>query len=249
MKRNMVLEIEYLGTNYYGFQIQATKSGQKITVQAVIEKALFKLFKEKIRIVYAGRTDRGVHAKAQIVNFKVDTKIAFPNIKTAVNNFLPSDVKIIKIKKVPLDFHARFWAKSKIYRYMIFNGPEESVFGNNRFWQITFALDHEKMQKAAKKLVGVKDFSLFAKDAKQYKSCRRQIKNISIEKKAKTICIDIEASGFLRNMARNIVSFLVDIGQGKIALSSVSKILQGKLVYIKKPAPAFGLYLLKVKYK
>ena len=119
MKKNIFLEIEYLGTGYFGFQIQAHESRSEVTVQGLIEKAIEKLFKQKVRIIYAGRTDRGVHAKGQAVNFIVDTSIPLNNIKAALNTLLPSDIRIKRLKEVSLDFHARFWAKSKLYEYMI----------------------------------------------------------------------------------------------------------------------------------
>ncbi|MBP7088599.1 MAG: tRNA pseudouridine(38-40) synthase TruA [Candidatus Omnitrophica bacterium] len=248
MENNIFLEIEYLGSHYFGFQIQEKKGKREITVQSVVEEALRKLFKQKIRIAYAGRTDRGVHAKGQVINFKVDSSIPLKNIKVALNTLLPCDIRVKKVKKALLDFHSRFWAKSKIYEYVILNKSEPSVFWEHLSWQITEKLDLEKIKKISKKLVGKKDFFLFAKEAKKYLDCTREIKSISVKKKGSFIHIYIEADGFLRNMVRNIVSFLVKVGRGKISPKEVSLILAKKKPYINKPAPAQGLYLLKVKY-
>ena len=234
--------------SYFGFQIQQKKNKSEITVQSVLEKALKDLFKENIRIAASGRTDRGVHAKAQVVNFKVETKIPLNNIKKALNSFLPSDIRIRKIKKVPLGFHARFSAKSKVYRYIILNSKEFSVFSKDFTWQLDSNLDLGRMKKAAKKLVGRKDFSVFAKQASAYKDCHRFLRNISIRKSKNHILIDMEAEGFLRCMARNIVSFLVKVGECKIKPADTLAILKKKTPYINKPAPASGLYLYKVKY-
>ena len=246
--QNILLEIEYLGTNYFGFQIQQKKNKSEITVQSVLEKALKDLFKENIRIAASGRTDRGVHAKAQVVNFKVKTKIPLTNIKKALNSFLPSDIRIKRVKKVPFGFHARFSAKSKIYRYIILNSKEPSVFSKDFVWHLSSNLDLAKMKRAANNLLGKKDFSVFAKQASSYEDCRRKVSNISIKKRKNQIFIDIEAEGFLRSMARNIVSFLVKIGECKIKPADTSAILKKKIPYINKPAPASGLYLYKVKY-
>lgn len=235
MQKNLFIEIEYLGTNYFGFQIQEKRPKSEKTVQAVLEQALKRLFNQKIRVTASGRTDKGVHAQGQVINFKVDTKIPLANIKTALNTFLPLDVRIKKIKRVPLDFHARFSAKSKIYRYLIYNQKEPSVFWKDFSWHLSEILDLTQMQKAARKITGRRDFSAFAKGAKKYKHCIREIKDILIKKKGKFIQIDIEAEGFLRSMARNIVSFLVSLSCNKIARTD-------------KPAPAEGLYLYKVKY-
>jgi len=248
MEKNILLEVEYIGSNYFGFQIQEKAKGKQITIQEVLEKVLERLFKEKIRIIGSGRTDRGVHAKAQVVNFKVDTKIPLSNIKIALNNFLPTDVRVKKVKNVPDDFHARFSAKSKLYQYIILNSREDSVFWRNSAWHVSVPLDLELMKRSAKRLIGKKDFAIFAKEAKKYKTCKRRVIAISIRKKANLIYIDIEAEGFLRNMARNMVSFLVDIASGKLLLKDLSSILNQKIFYIKNPAPAQGLYLYQVKY-
>lgn len=248
MQKNIFLEIEYIGTNYFGFQIQNKKGKREITVQSAVEKALARLFGQKIRITFAGRTDKGVHAKGQVVNFKVNTKIPLKSIKKALNAFLPSAIRVKKIKRVPWDYHSRFWAKSKIYRYIINNKKEPSVFWKDFSWHISDFLDIESMQRASRSLIGKKDFSLFAKGAREYRNCIRILKNISIKKRGGFIYIDIEADGFLRNMARNIVSFLVKIGRGKIAPEEIKPLLQGDIPYINKPAPAQGLYLYKVKY-
>ncbi|UCD15972.1 MAG: tRNA pseudouridine(38-40) synthase TruA [Candidatus Omnitrophota bacterium] len=247
--KNIFLEIEYEGTNYFGFQIQNKKQKQEQTVQAVLEKALERLFNQSLRLTYTGRTDRGVHACAQGANFKVDTRIPLKNIKEALNSFLPSDVRVKKVKRVPLDFHCRFWAKSKVYRYIISLKKEVPVFERNFCWHIPQSLNLEKMREVSQKIVGKRDYSLFAKEVKRYKDCVRQIKSIIFRKRESFLYIDIEADGFLRGMARNIVSFLVRVGEGKLSLEQASSILQYKAPYSKRSAPACGLYLFKVKYR
>lgn len=247
--QNIFLEIEYIGKAYFGFQIQEKKSSFVKTIQASLEESLCKLFKQKIRVTYAGRTDRGVHAKGQVVNFNIATRIPLASIRTALNTFLPPDIFIKKIKRVPLEFHARFWASSKIYRYIIFQGRTFSVFQHDFTWQMYAPLDLAKMKQAAQRFIGYRDFSVFAKEAKKYKHCKRNLTGITIKKSGQCMYIDLEADGFLRNMARNIVSFLVKIGNSKIALKDVDAVLKGKLPYINKPAPACGLYLWKVKYE
>jgi len=248
MDKNIFAQVEYEGTNYFGFQIQNKKDKHEVTVQETIEKALARLFKEKIRIDYASRTDRGVHAKAQAINFKVKTNIKIPQIKKALNSFLPSDIKIKAVKEVASDFHARFKAQSKKYRYVIFRKKDPSVFWRNLSWHIQEPLDLVKMKKAARALVGRRDFSLFARGAKEYKHCNRCIKNITVSQREGFLYIDIEADAFLRYMARNIVSFLVRAAKREFSLKEASSILEGKTPYTNKPAPAQGLYLCKVNY-
>jgi tRNA pseudouridine38-40 synthase len=248
MEKNIFLEVEYVGTNYFGFQIQNKKGKNEITIQDVIEKALHKLFKKDIRIIYSSRTDRGVHAKGQVLNFYVDTDIPLNNIKQALNTFLPLDIRIKRARRVALEFHSRFRASWKIYRYIIFQGRDFSVFENNFSWQVVQALDIEKMKKAAQKLKGRRDCAVFAKSPKVYKDCLRNIMDISIKKRGSYIYVDIKADGFLRNMARNMVSFLVKAESGKIAAKDIPLILKGKAAYSNNPAPACGLYLMKVSY-
>lgn len=246
--KNIFLRIEYLGTNYFGFQIQNKPKNKEPTVQEKIESALKRLFNREVKISFSSRTDRGVHAKAQGVNFKVNTNIPLSNIKKAFNSFLPEDIKIKKIKRVPLDFHSRYDAVSKLYRYIILNKKEESVFYHNLTWHIPYFLDLDRMKKAAKEISALRDFSLFAKK-NSFSNPICGIKRITIKKRGSFIYIDIEANRFLRNMARNIVSLLVKVGLGKISLSDIKLILNKKTKYHNSPAPAQGLYLLKIKYK
>jgi len=248
MYKNILLEVEYLGTNYFGFQLQDKIGKREITVQGVIERAIRKLFKKKIRIAYASRTDRGVHAKGQVVNFKVDTAIPLKSIKNALNAFLPDDVRVKKVKIASADFHSRFKAKSKIYRYIILNKTEPTVFLSDFSWHIAKPLDISEMLRISRKIKGLKDFSIFAKKANTYETCVRNLKNVSIKKAKGFINIDLEASGFLRNMARNIAAFLVKIGCGAISQKEAIQVLSKKKPYSNKPAPAQGLYLIKVKY-
>ena len=205
MHKNILLKVEYLGTRYFGFQLQDKIGKREISVQQVIERALRRLFRQKVRITYSSRTDRGVHAYGQVVNFKTDKKIPLKNIKSGLNAFLPDDIRVKSARFAPFNFHARFSAKSKIYRYVILNKKEPTVFRQNLSWHIAKPLDCNTMQKIAVKIIGKKDFSLFAKEANSYKDCIREIKAIAIKKRGSFVYVDIEASGFLRNMARNIV--------------------------------------------
>jgi tRNA pseudouridine38-40 synthase len=246
---NIFANVEYDGTNYFGFQIQNKKVKNEPTVQELIEKALHKLFKEKIRIAYGSRTDRGVHARAQGINFKVKTSIPQERMKVALNSFLPSDIRITKVKKVSNDFHSRFWTKSKIYRYIIDTSKTPGIFMRNYCWHIPQELDLKKMEKAAKLLVGKKDFGMFAKDRGSYHDCRRNITKVILKKRSKYLYIDIEGDGFLRNMARNMVAFMVKVAKNEISLKDAKLIISGKTPHINKPAPACGLYLFKTSYR
>jgi tRNA pseudouridine38-40 synthase len=248
MLKNIFLIVEYVGTNYFGFQMQDKPKVYEPTIQLKIEEALKRLFKKDIRLTSSSRTDRGVHAYGQAINFKVDTNVPLPNIKRALNIYLPLDIRVRSVKIVPLEFHSRFNARSKLYRYIILNSSEPSAFEYNFNWHVNRPLDVKAMACAAKYLIGKKDFGVFAKDAGSYKDCVRQIKKISIKKRGKRIITEIEANGFLRYMVRNIMAYLVEVGLKNIIASRTRDVLERKNFYHNKPAPSGGLYLVKVNY-
>jgi tRNA pseudouridine38-40 synthase len=247
--KNIFMEVEYVGTNYFGFQLQDKKGSHEITVQEVLETALERLFKQKVRPIYSSRTDKGVHAKCQGVNIRLDTNVPFDNIKRALNIYLPLDVRVKKVKQVPLDFHSRLNARYKTYRYVIINSKEPSVFQCNSSWHINRHLNIQKMRQAAVKLVGCRDFGVLAKEAAHYKDCTRNLMAIKICKKGRIINIDVTADGFLRNMVRNIVALLVKAGLDLLKSDQIPLILAKKTAYCNRPAPAAGLFLWKIKYK
>ncbi|MFH1875585.1 MAG: tRNA pseudouridine(38-40) synthase TruA [Candidatus Omnitrophota bacterium] len=249
MQKNILLTIEYVGTRYFGFQIQNKSGKREIAVQQKLEQALKKLFKKRVALTSASRTDRGVHAQAQAANFIVDTKIPLSNIKRALNTFLPADIRVKSARFMPLDFHARFAAHSKIYRYIILNGKEPSVFWVDRAWHTVKPLNRRAMADVAKRLIGKHDFSLFAKEAHTYHDCAREVKGVRVIKRGSFLYVDIEANGFLRFMVRNIVGFLVKVGSGILSLEQAEAILARTVPYRNEPAPAGGLYLVKVNYR
>ncbi len=249
--KNICLVLQYDGTNYFGWQLQNTNKVTKPpTVQASLEKALKKLFNQHVRVTASGRTDRGVHAKYQVVNFKVNSRIKINNIKKALNSYLPDDIYAKKIKLVDPEFHSRFCAESKVYRYIILNKSQKDIFFRNYNWFIKEKLDIERMKDCAVCLIGKKDFSAFVQKASSYKTCVRRIKNVKIAKRRSFIIIDIQADGFLRGMARNIVSLLTDCGLGRKNKNTISKIIKSKdRSNLGKPAAAGGLYLQRVYYQ
>lgn len=248
---NISLSIEYDGTDYAGWQRQ----GRIKTVQSTIEKTLQKILQEKIRLIGSGRTDSGVHSLGQVANFKADSAIALDKLHKALNSLLPDDIAIIRIQKVNTDFHARFDAKSKIYRYTILNSKQRSVFLRNTTHFYPYSLDIDKMRKAAKCLLGRQDFKSFCASGSGAKNTIRTIKKTSIRKfshplyatlaspclalpvrqagggrravggRYPFVVIDIEADGFLYNMVRSIVGTLIEVGRGKITVNSFKKIL------------------------
>jgi len=244
---NIRFVIAYDGTNYAGWQIQKNAK----TIQGEIEKALKKILKEKIRLSAAGRTDSGVHARAQVANFKTKKNLPPEKIRPALNAALPEDIRIIETKKVPLKFHSRFDAKGKIYRYTILNSTTSDPFLRNYCHRVPYRLDLSLMRKEAAVLPGRHDFKCFQRRSASspIKDTRRTVKKITLKKEKNLIHIDIEANGFLHNMVRNIVGTLIEIGRGYLPGGSMRKILSSKDRAKAGPtAPAKGLTLLKVRY-
>lgn len=254
--RNLKLTIEYNGTNYCGWQVQ-TKEKTKPSIQETIQKSLHKILHEKVNLIASGRTDSGVHAFGQVANFKTKSKIPLEKLQKGLNSLLPSDISILKIEEVPLGFHSRFDAKSKVYRYLILDSKCPPVFLRDLVYKWKYDLDVKLMRKEASCLLGRHDFKGFCASGSGAKTTIRTIKKISIKRfksellagNGNPIAIEIEADGFLYNMVRNIVGTLLEIGRGRFKKETVKKILDSKNRRIAGPtAPAQGLTLLKVDY-
>ena len=243
--RNIKLILEYDGTSYHGWQ----KQPGLLTAQKVLEDSLFLLFGEGVETAAAGRTDAGVHAKGQVVNFTTHTSISSTYIQPALNSYLPKDMRVKKVRQVEMDFHARKSALRRVYRYIIYNGGFLSPFYRNFVWGVPFNLDPDLMRKAGKFLIGEHDFSSFQAQGSSASSTVREIKKLSLLEKRKFVLIYIEADSFLYKMARNIVGTLVEIGRKKIAPSEMKKILESRDRRMAGPtAPPQGLCLVRVQY-
>ena len=246
MNRYQIL-IEYVGTNYSGWQIQ--KKGK--TIQGKIQKIISKILKEKINIVGSGRTDSGVHALEQSAHFDTNTKIkdSYKFLKS-VNHFLSRHgISILDLKKRKLTFHARYSAKARVYKYVILNRKSGSVLKNKRCWHIIKKLDLEMMKKAAKKLIGTKDFSTFRSSSCSAKTPVRTIKSIKFLTRQDIIEIEIKAQSFLQNQVRSMVGCLKYVGEDRWSIQKFDKTIKSKKrINCAPPAPAEGLYLTKVIY-
>lgn len=247
--RNIKLTIEYDGSNYFGFQTQRTKDYKSRTIQETLEKALKKVCKNGIRIIASGRTDSGVHAFGQAVNFKTNSKMPLDKLRIALNANLPEDISVKNVEEVDLNFHSRFDAKSKIYRYLILNRPYRSVFEGKFSYWVSYKLNFGLMKREIGCLRGRHDFKAFQAADNKKRASIRTIINIKLSRKGDFIIFEIEADGFLFKMVRNIVGTLIDIGRGRYKGGSLKRILQSKNRKLAGPtAPARGLTLLKVNY-
>ncbi len=249
---NIKLIIEYDGTDYAGWQQQKKDK----TVQEVLYKAIVKVVNEEIVLHGAGRTDAGTHATGQVANFETRSNIPAHNLIQAINYYLPKDIVVKSAKKMPREFHSRYSAKSKIYRYTILNNNIRNVIGRDYCYYYSTDLDIEKMQKASKVLIGRHDFSTFK--SKSGATCRassgrvssvRTIKKLEIRKKGKYLLFTIEADGFLYKMVRSIVGTLLEVGRGKMTINEFRKTVRsGIRARAGNTVPANGLCLLRVKY-
>jgi tRNA pseudouridine38-40 synthase len=246
MYRYQVL-IEYVGTNFVGWQIQSNGK----SIQKLIQIKLSKLLKEKISLVGSGRTDSGVHAIEQSAHF--DCKKEIQNLDKflkSINHFVnDKSISIIDIKKKKLNFHARFSAKQRIYKYIIFNRLSRPSIEKERGWHIIKELDINMMKKGAKKLLGTKDFSTFRSSSCNATSPIRTIKLIKIKSIKGRIEIQFKSQSFLQQQVRSMVGCLKYLAEKKWSLKKFDLVLKSKKrILCAPPAPAEGLFLEKVIY-
>jgi len=246
MHRYQIL-IEYVGTNFIGWQIQP--KGQSI--QKLIQIKVSKLLKEKINLVGSGRTDSGVHAVEQSAHFDCKKKIKnLDKFLQSINFFLNKKlISIINIKNKNLNFHARFSAKQRIYTYVIFNRISRPSIEKNRGWYIRKKLDLKLMKKGAKKLLGTNDFSTFRSSSCNAKSPIRTIKSIKIKEVKNKIQIQFKSQSFLQQQVRSMVGCLKYLAQKKWDLKKFENVFKSKKrALCAPPAPAHGLFLERVIY-
>lgn len=244
--RNIKLIISYDGTNYAGWQSQANAK----TVQQALESALKKITGRSVRAKASGRTDSGVHARYQVVNFRTKSGLSLQRIKDALNSLLPEDILINSAEEAHADFDAQRCAASKHYRYTVTTSSFVDPFIRHFVARFSYPLDLRTMRKAAARLVGRHDFKAFQASGSIEKNTVRTIKKISIERKGDLLYIDIWADGFLYNMARTIAGTLLEIGRGKLPECRTYEILKTRSRPLAGPtAPAKGLCLMKVGYK
>tara|TARA_Y200000002_G_scaffold193154_1_gene159506 strand:+ start:1057 stop:1797 length:741 start_codon:yes stop_codon:yes gene_type:complete len=241
------LLIEYVGTNYRGWQIQ--KKGN--TIQGLIQKELTKLLKENIILNGSGRTDRGVHATEQSAHFDCENEIlCLTKFLKSINYFLNNrDIAITKVRKRNNKFHSRFSAKQRIYKYIIFNQVSAPIIEKKRGWHVRNPLDIGLIKKGAKKLLGTNDYSTFRSSSCHAKSPIRTIKSIKIKSIKNKIEIEFKSQSFLQQQVRSMVGCLKYLGEKKWNLKTFDKVFESKKrILCAPPAPPEGLYLSRVVY-
>jgi tRNA pseudouridine38-40 synthase len=244
---NYLIKIEYDGTNFVGWQSQ--KNGKSI--QDSIEKALKRVLKKKIRIIGAGRTDKGVHAFSQYANFKFEKKIQNKKIfLDSINFFLKKKfVSILDLKKKNLNFSARFNAKLRTYEYFIINRLGTLSINKNKAWHIKKILDLQLMKKGAKVFEGTHNFGTCRASSCSAKSAIKKVYPIKVTKLKDKIKIRISSKSFLQNQVRSMIGCLKYLSTGKWSYLKFKKAFKSKnRSNCAPPAPAHGLYLLDIKY-
>ena len=246
MHRYQIL-IEYVGTNFVGWQIQSAGK----SIQKLIQTNISKLLKERILLIGSGRTDSGVHAIAQSAHFECKKEIQNLNkFLKSVNHFVNDmNVSIISIKKRNINFHARFSAKQRVYKYIIFNRLSRPSIEKGRGWHIIKELDISLMKKGSKKLIGTKDFSTFRSSSCNAKSPIRTMKSIRISSTRGRIEIQFKSQSFLQQQVRSMVGCLKYLAEKKWDLKKFDFVFKSKKrILCAPPAPAEGLFLEKVIY-
>ena len=243
------LTIAYDGTNYAGWQVQKIGLG----VQQRVEEALAKIFPGVKRIHSSSRTDTGVHALGMVAHVEIpksEFKMAPGKLSLAINAHLPPDIRVMSASPCAKDFHARFDATGKQYRYFIWNHYAMNPLLQNRAWHVGLPLNLKSMRSAAKWFVGKHDFkSLAGTRSYEMESTVRTLTRCDIKRSGSTLTVIIEGDGFLYKMCRGIVGTLVQVGQGKIAVDEIRKIIDSKDRRVAgMTAPAHGLVLWKVFY-
>lgn len=239
--------VEYVGTNFRGWQVQ--KKGK--TIQGLIQEKISKLLKEKITLLGSGRTDTGVHAIEQSAHFECKNEIKQKGrFLKSMNHFLNKDgISILKIRRRTKSFHARFSAKIRIYKYVIINRLSGPVLDEKRGWHIMKKLDVVAMKKGAKKLLGTKDFSTFRASSCRAKSPIKTMTLVKIKSYKNKIEIEFRSRSFLQQQVRSMVGCLKYLGEKKWSIKKFDNVMKSKKrILCAPPAPPEGLYLVRVVY-
>lgn len=256
--RHIRLVVEYDGTELCGWQRQANGP----TVQGHLEAALGKLLAHEVTVVGASRTDAGVHARGQVASFRIERAIPLHGIRRGLNSLLPAAIAVASASEAADDFHPRFSATGKHYRYLVFTRDERSPRWRHRAWHHPGALDLAAMRQAGAALIGEHDFAAFRAAGCTARTTVRKIEEIAITAPGEArgdaaicdcdprmIAIDVRGNAFLRNMVRIVVGTLVEVGEGRRSVGQVAEILASRdRTQAGLTAPAHGLELISVRY-
>lgn len=243
--KNIKLTIEYDGTGYHGWQSQVNA----VSVQEVLKKAISSLTGEVCDLIGASRTDAGVHAYGQTANFFTGSNIPADKYYLALNSIIPGDISVVNSEEVCLDFHSRYCAKGKRYKYLIYNSRYPSALMRNRAFHVRLPLNLDFIKEAAPLFLGKHDYSAFRASGSGTKTSIRTITDISITNKDNIIELNVTGDGFLYNMVRIIIGTLIEVGLGRTPANEITSIIESMdRRRAGRTAPAHGLYLVEVFY-
>jgi tRNA pseudouridine38-40 synthase len=239
------LTLEYEGTNYSGWQLQARHD----TVQGRIEKALAQIFTVPVRVYGSGRTDTGVHARGQVATFNLLREFELERLKIALNSLLPGDIVVLGLEPAPVSFDPRRSARARVYEYRVLNRAVPSAFERRFAWLVREPLDLRAMNAAARVFIGEHDFVAFRKVGSAEKSTVRRTTQSRWTRDRELLTYRIVANSFLRHQVRTMVSAMVDCGRGKLDADAVAAILKSRdRRRAPASAPPRGLFLVEVRY-
>jgi tRNA pseudouridine38-40 synthase len=242
---NIKVVLEYDGTNFAGWQQQA--HGR--TVEAELKKALKQVTGADHKVYAAGRTDAGAHAEGQVVNFQTDGRISPHRMVAALNAKLPEDIAVLSAETVSDEFHARYSARWRRYRYRFLDRPSRPALERGRCWHVRGALDVEAMSKSAKALVGKHDWTSYCSASEPADARVREMRSARVARRGDFVELELVAEGFLRGLARSIAGALAEVGRGRQASEWVGQVLRARdRRQAPRTAPAGGLTLMEVIY-
>ena len=245
--QRMAAGVEYDGRGFCGWQSQYA-AGLR-TVQGEVEAALSRIANHPVKVYCAGRTDTGVHALGQVIHFDTQAQRELRSWLLGTNRFLPGDVKLTWARPVAEHFHARYLAVGRHYRYVVHNHPARSALWNGRVFEWPTALDVQAMNDAASRLIGWHNFSSFRGKDCQAKTPVKLMRHAGVQKHHHWVTIDVEASGFLHNMVRNIVGTLLEVGAGNRPPQWIDDVLEAQDRRVAgQSAPPHGLYFMRADF-
>jgi tRNA pseudouridine38-40 synthase len=243
--RNIRLTIEYDGTDFSGWQKQSTRP----SVQGELQRSIHAVIHEQVKLIGAGRTDAGVHALGQVANFMTAASLPVHRFPAALNAHLPETIRVLDAAEVAADFHARYSARRRTYRYVILNRPAPSAILRRHAWHVPAQLDVDAMRRAAGALIGRRAFTAFRGVGSGERTTVCDLRVAEVVRKDDMVILTFEADRFLRHMVRLITGTLAGVGQGKMAAEEVARILAAEdNRRAGQRAPAHGLFLVRVDY-
>jgi tRNA pseudouridine38-40 synthase len=242
---NIKVVLEYDGSDFAGWQQQTHRR----TVEAELKKALRAITGEDLKVYAAGRTDAGAHAEGQVVSFQTDGRITPHRLVAALNARLPADVAVLSADEVPDEFHARYSARWRRYRYRYLDRASRPALERGRCWQIRGPLDVDAMSQAAKALVGKHDWTSYCSASEAPTERVREMRSARVTRRGDVVELELVAQGFLRGLARSIAGALAEVGRARRPPEWVGEVLRARdRRQAARTAPAGGLTLMEVIY-